>query len=228
MAASSRRAKPARQAQAQLLDVAPPDFWKRFPQPWAGLDEAGRGCLAGPVAAAAVILPADLELDGLADSKVMTVEDRDRLEPQIKARALAWGIGLAWPAEIDRVNILRASLTAMCRAVNVLKLAPVFLAVDGNQPVPLNLQQKSIVGGDGIVPAIAAASVLAKTFRDRLMRILDGRYPGYGFSGHKGYATRDHYDALHRLGPCRIHRLTFRGVAPEPARAGEQLCLPDT
>lgn len=218
--------------QASLLEVPGSAFWERFPSPFAGLDEAGRGCLAGPVAAAAVILPDGLTLDGLTDSKAMTSESREELEPQIKARAVSWAIGLSWPREIDRINILQASLLAMCRAVRNLKTSPVFLAIDGNHPLPLKIQQQSIVGGDGLVPAIAAASVLAKTSRDRLIGVLDKHYPGYGLSQHKGYATKEHYAALKRLGPSRLHRHSFRGVASGAdavnVRKGDQLWLPST
>lgn len=226
MAGPRKRVRATAPEQASLFQVAGQAFWEHFPRPWAGLDEAGRGCLAGPVIAAAVILPEAYELTGLTDSKAMTAESRADLEPQIKAQALAWSIGAAWPREIERINILQASLTAMCRAVRCLKTAPVFLAVDGNHALPLHLKQKAVVGGDGLVPSIAAASVLAKTFRDRLLAILDKRYPGYGLARHKGYATKDHYQALARLGPCRLHRLTFRGVTPEHTQQSEQLWLP--
>lgn len=230
MAGPRKRVRATVSDQASLLQVTGQAFWERFPRPWAGLDEAGRGCLAGPVIAAAVILPENCELKGLNDSKAMTPESRDELEPLIKRHALAWGIGASWPREIERVNILQASLLAMCRAVRSLRTAPVFLAVDGNHSLPLNLDQKTVVGGDGLVPSIAAASVLAKTFRDKLLAILDRRYPDYGFAKHKGYATQDHYQALERFGPCRYHRLTFRGVAPAhdavTVQQGEQLWLP--
>ncbi|NJB68604.1 ribonuclease HII [Desulfobaculum xiamenense] len=197
-----------------------------YPRPFAGVDEAGRGCLAGPVVAAAVILPERFDLPGLADSKKLTEKRRSVLEPLVKSQALAWGIGVAWPGEIDSINILRASLTAMCRAVGVLRIPPVFLAVDGNQPVPLDTPQQTVVGGDGKIPAISAASILAKTFRDRLMIKLDVRYPGYGFAVHKGYGTKVHLEAIRRLGPCRMHRMTFRGVLPGETSKEEALCLP--
>lgn len=210
--------------QGLLPSFAPEPCWIRFPQPFAGLDEAGRGCLAGPVVAAAVILPARFDLPGLDDSKRLSAARRNALEPAIKAQALAWGLGLSWPAEVDRVNVLQAALRAMCRAVAVLKLPPVFLAVDGNQPLPSPLPQRSIVGGDHLVPAIAAASILAKTFRDRLLTALDRRYPGYGLAGHKGYGTVEHLAALRRLGPCPMHRRSFRGVLPQAERSAS--CLP--
>lgn len=197
-----------------------------FPRPFAGLDEAGRGCLAGPVVAAAVILPEPFDLPGLGDSKQLSEARRLELEPLIKARCTAWGLGLAWPREIDRTDILRASLASMARAVAVLKTAPVFLAVDGNQTIPSHIPQQTVVGGDAKVPAISAASILAKTFRDRLMAALDRRYPGYGFAGHKGYGTKVHLAALAELGPSRMHRMTFKRVRPEKPPKERFLCLP--
>ena len=199
----------------------------------AGVDEAGRGCLAGPVVAGAVILPASFDLPGLADSKKLTPERRARLEPAIKAQAVAWGLGVIWPATIDRINILQSTFRAMARAVAALRVSPLRLEVDGNQIIPshlllpCSLSQKAIVDGDSLVPAISAASILAKTFRDRLMESLDKRYRGYGLREHKGYGTAVHLAAIARLGPCRQHRLTFRGVLPEkPSQAQVQACLP--
>lgn len=200
--------------------------WKRFPSPFAGVDEAGRGCIAGPVAAGAVILPPDFDLPKLDDSKKLSAATRLKLEAAIKEQALAWGVGLSWPREIDSINILQATLQAMMRAVRVLRVRPCFLAIDGNQKVSLPLPQEAIKGGDGKVPAIAAASILAKTFRDRLMTVFDNHFPEYGFARHKGYGTRDHYEAVRRCGPCRLHRMTFKGVVPESATSVEQLCLP--
>lgn len=200
--------------------------WMSFPTPFAGVDEAGRGCIAGPVAAGAVILPSEYDLPKLDDSKKLSAKTRAELETSIKHQALAWGVGLAWPAEIDTINILQATLQAMVRAVNVLQVQPCFLAIDGNQKVSLALPQQAIKGGDGKVPAIAAASILAKTFRDRLMQVFDKQFPEYGFAKHKGYGTRDHFAAVRRLGPCRLHRMTFKGVAPESETRAEQLCLP--
>lgn len=199
----------------------------------AGVDEAGRGCLAGPVVAGAVILPGAYDLPGLTDSKKLTAQRRAALEPAIKAQAVAWGLGVAWAAEIDRVNILNATFRAMARAVMALKSRPSRLEVDGNKIIPSHLlalpltRQKAVVEGDLSVPAISAASILAKTFRDRLMERLDKRFPGYGLCEHKGYGTAIHLEALVRLGPCRLHRLTFRGVLPErDAPVQEQGCLP--
>ena len=201
----------------------------------AGIDEAGRGCLAGPVVAAAVILPDGASIPGLADSKVLSPTRRDGLAAEIGTVALAWGIGVVWPPEIDRINILQATLKAMCHAAAVLKVRPKGLLIDGNQLVPVPLfarwgwsplpRQKFVVDGDALVPVISAASIIAKTFRDMLMDKLDRRYPGYGFAKHKGYGSKEHFAALRELGPCPMHRKTFRGVLPEQpvARQGSLL-----
>ncbi len=178
----------------------------------AGTDEVGRGCLAGPVVAAAVILPAGCQIAGLTDSKKLTSEQRQSLVPEIEGQALSFSIEAVSPSEIDRINILQASLQAMAQAVSALSPMPDALLVDGNQPVPLSIPQKSIVKGDSRSISIAAASVLAKVYRDRLMVRLDAEFPGYGFASHKGYATKMHREAIKRLGPCRVHRMTFRGV----------------
>lgn len=192
----------------------------------AGLDEAGRGCLAGPVVAAAVILPRGHALPGLTDSKKITARQRERLAVEIREQALAWSLGMSWPREIETVNILRASLAAMCRAVASLKTAPEFLIVDGPHPVPLDMPQQPMVRADALVPAVSAASILAKCYRDRLMTFLDRRYPGYEFARHKGYPTARHLLALERLGPCLMHRQTFQGVRIQGRSRQEQLCLP--
>jgi len=189
----------------------------------AGIDESGRGCLAGPVVAAAVILP-DSPVPGLADSKKLSALKRETLAPEIKRLALAWSVGASWQDEIDRINILQATLRAMIRALRGLKLVPGHVLVDGNQKIPFNISQQAIIGGDGSEPCISAASILAKTFRDRLMTSLDKKYPGYGFAGHKGYGTRQHLMLIRCLGPSPIHRQTFRGVRPE-IRV-RKLCLP--
>ncbi len=178
----------------------------------AGVDEAGRGCLAGPVVAAAVILPSRFSLPHLTDSKKLSFQRRRDLRPLIQAQAIAWAVGLSWPREIDRLNILRASLLAMCRAVDKLKVRPEILLVDGNQKIPIELPQKTVVGGDLSEPCISAASVLAKVFRDRLMQALDRRYPGYDLAMHKGYGTKKHRDILKRRGPSPVHRRSFKGV----------------
>jgi ribonuclease HII len=196
----------------------------------AGVDEAGRGCLAGPVVSAACILPEHFDLPGLTDSKALTAPRREALAAAIRAQALSWSLGLAWPGEIDRVNILQASLRSMERAIARLRVTPGLLLIDGNQTVQARLPQRTVIGGDALVPAISAASILAKTFRDHLLCILDRLHPGYGLALHKGYGTAAHLDALRQFGPSPIHRLTFRGVRPEtPASSSaqeHQSCLP--
>jgi ribonuclease HII len=178
----------------------------------AGIDEAGRGPLAGPVLAAAVVLPECFDLPGLDDSKKLSANARETLFPLIRQQALAVGIGLASPAEIDRYNILQATLRAMVRAVGRLETSPDYLLVDGITPVPLPLPQQTLKKGDGRSLSIAAASVVAKVVRDRLMIHYDRRYPGYGFAGHKGYGSAAHLQAIAELGPSPIHRVSFRGV----------------
>lgn len=178
----------------------------------AGIDEAGRGPLAGPVVAAAVILPERFELPGLTDSKQLTAKARQRLYPLIRAQALAVGVGVARVEEIDQLNILQATLRSMQRAVSRLKLPPDFLLIDGNVPVPLALPQQTLVRGDSRSLSIAAASVVAKVVRDRIMGSLDRLHPGYGFAGHKGYGSAAHREAIARLGPSPCHRRTFGGV----------------
>jgi ribonuclease HII len=179
----------------------------------AGVDEVGRGCLAGPVYAAAVVLPDPCRIRGLNDSKKLTRDQRERLVPTIERRALAFAIASASVEEIDRINILQASLLAMRRAVAMLAVAPGLCLVDGNQPPALDCEVKMVIGGDGIHRCIMAASVLAKVARDAEMRRLDETFPGYGFAQHKGYATPEHGDALRRLGPCGIHRMSFAPCA---------------
>jgi len=184
----------------------------------AGVDEAGRGPLAGPVMAAAVILDPEAPVTGLADSKVLTASRRAALEEEIKARALAWGLASASVEEIDRCNILEASMLAMQRAVAALPLRPARVCVDGNRCPPFPCPAEAVVGGDACVAAISAASILAKVARDREMLRLDAAHPGYGFACHKGYATLAHRAALARLGPCAAHRRSFRPVRASLAR----------
>nr|WP_314649100.1 ribonuclease HII [uncultured Porphyromonas sp.] len=176
-----------------------------------GCDEAGRGCLAGPVVAAAVILPDSFTHPLLNDSKQLTEAQRELLRPIIEAEALSWGIGLCSPEEIDQLNILQASITAMHRAIDQLVLSPELLLIDGNRfrPYP-GIPHECIVKGDATYRSIAAASILAKTERDRLMLELAQLYPGYGFAEHKGYPTPQHRAALAELGPSPVHRLSFR------------------
>ncbi len=175
----------------------------------AGIDEVGRGCLAGPVYAAAVILPLDCALPGLRDSKQLSPRARERLVPRIEAAAVAWAIGIASVEEIDRVNILQATFLAMQRAVAALAISPVQCLVDGNRAPPLAVPVRTIVGGDHLEPAIMAASVIAKVARDAELVALDARYPGYGLAHHKGYGTAQHLRALEQIGPCVLHRMTF-------------------
>lgn len=238
--------------------------------PHIGIDEAGRGCLAGPVVAAAVILPphADAvalaallpDLAGLTDSKKLTAARREALAPCIRRHAVAWGLGVIWPRDIERINILQATFHAMWRAVRSLHrgstsrkgaaacrfdppaLPDLPLIIDGDKTIPPAVLaglpprparhaavtamsamstmstipgQRAVVGGDALIPSVSAASILAKTFRDRLMTALDRRYPGYGFAAHKGYGTPEHCAAIAALGPCPQHRATFRKVRPQ-------------
>jgi len=258
----------------QPLDAA-------WPRPYIGIDEAGRGCLAGPVVAGAVILPENHQIAGLTDSKKLTEKKREKLLPVIQEQAAAWGIGLAWPEEIDRINILQATFLAMSRAVRALSQstvaypladAPQMLVIDGNQripedvldntskhflpesnfhmlgtlsrwncemtlpvahficpkepagesvtsaplAIPTNIAQTTVIKGDLKIPAISAASVLAKTFRDHIMVRLEDTYSGYGFAKHKGYGTKAHLAAIRQLGACPQHRMTFGGVRQGP------------
>lgn len=174
-----------------------------------GVDEAGRGPLAGPVCAAAVILPEHLEIPGLDDSKKLSDKRRRELFPIIKEQAIAYGIGLASHEEIDEINILQATFLAMERAVAGLQVKPEFALIDGNREKDFGLPVKTVVKGDSLSANIAAASVLAKVTRDMLMEKAAVEYPGYGFEIHKGYGTRAHYDALRQQGACAIHRMTF-------------------
>lgn len=189
--------------------------------PVCGVDEAGRGPWAGPVSAAAVILdPARLP-DGIDDSKALTAARRDALEIEIKTHAVAWAVGFASVEEIDRMNILHATGLAMCRAIEGLVIQPAVALVDGNYRFKLPCDVTTVVGGDGLSLSIAAASILAKTARDRLMTELDAEYPGYGFAGHKGYHAPSHVAALERMGPCPAHRMTWAPIRALLAPAAE-------
>lgn len=175
-----------------------------------GADEAGRGPLAGPVVAAAVILPEDCRLEGLDDSKKLTPRRREALFPEICRRAVAWGVCQVGPEEIDQINILNASLVAMRRAWDQLEIRPEFTLLDGNTVRYFDgIPVRAVVKGDGRHACIAAASILAKVVRDREMARLDAIYPGYGLGKHKGYPTKAHYEALRKLGPTPIHRKSF-------------------
>ena len=188
--------------------------WERRAQeqglgPVCGIDEAGRGPLAGPVCAAAVILPLDCHIDGLNDSKKLTEKKREALFPLIQEKALACGIGWASAEEIDAINILQATFLAMKRAVEQLSVQPGWALVDGNRMPPLDVPGETVVKGDAQCASIAAASILAKVSRDRLLEEWDTLYPEYGFAKHKGYGTKAHYDAILRHGVLPIHRKSF-------------------
>lgn len=178
----------------------------------AGVDEAGRGPLAGPVVAAAVILRPDRPIEGLADSKKLTPARREALAEAIRADAMAIGIGVAEPDLIDRINILQATMTAMRWAIEALDPAAESAIIDGNCLPDLIIPASALIGGDSLEPAISAASIIAKTHRDRIMIELDQRHPGYDFARHKGYGTPAHLAALERLGPCPAHRQSFRPI----------------
>jgi ribonuclease HII len=178
----------------------------------AGVDEAGRGPLAGPVVVAAVILDAARPIDGLDDSKRLTANKREALFGEIRERACAWAIVEVQVAEIDRLNILQASLAGMRRAVRALSPQPALALVDGNRDPGLPCATRTIVQGDKLEPAISAASILAKVHRDRLMLALHTRHPQYGFERHKGYPTAEHLQRLEEIGPCPAHRRSFAPV----------------
>ncbi len=184
-------------------------LWKAGIVHIAGVDEVGMGPLAGPVVAAAVVFPPGTEIDGIDDSKMLDEETRVRLDVEIRAKASAVAIGLIEVEEIDRLNIYHAGLKAMRVALSNLSVAPQHVLVDSRTIPEITLPQNSFDKGDGLNFSIAAASIVAKVFRDRLMTELDAQYPGYGFAGHKGYATPEHQNAIRELGPCAIHRRSF-------------------
>lgn len=184
-------------------------FYSRGVNVICGVDEAGRGPLAGPVCAAAVILPKHLQLPELTDSKKLSDKKRRELFPLIREQALAWGVGFASEAEIDEINILQATFLAMKRAMAQLSLSPELALIDGNRETDFGLPVHTVVKGDSLSANIAAASILAKVSRDDYMLDMARQYPQYGFEIHKGYGTRAHYDALREFGPCPIHRRTF-------------------
>jgi ribonuclease HII len=178
----------------------------------AGVDEAGRGPLAGAVFAGAVILDPEKPIAGLADSKILTALQREKLFEEIQKNSLAWSFGRADAREIEKINILQATFLAMQRAVNSLKIIPELVLIDGNQRPKLDCEIRMIIGGDAIEPAISAASIVAKVLRDREMIEWDKKFPQYGFAKHKGYPTKEHFAAIQQFGPCEIHRKTFAGV----------------
>ncbi len=179
----------------------------------AGVDEAGRGCWAGPVVAAAVILPDGWFPEGLDDSKKLSAKRREMLSVEIRASALCWGACAVSAPEIDRLNILQASLLAMRRSVDKLSICPDLVLVDGLQTPSWDRNSRAVVKGDGTSAAIAAASILAKVLRDKIMLGFERLYPGYGFAGHKGYGAAVHRAALEKLGPCSLHRFSYRPIA---------------
>ena len=197
------------------------------PRP-CGVDEAGRGPLAGAVYTAAVILDPARPIAGLADSKALTPARREALAQAIRERSLAWAVASASAAEIDRLNILQATLLAMARAIDGLAIAPTEVWVDGNQRPRTSLPCRAIVKGDALVPAISAASILAKTAPDAEMLAIDAQFPGYGFARHKGYPTPEHLEAMARLGPTPIHRRSFAPVrqAIDARSAGAKVGAP--
>lgn len=189
----------------------------------AGCDEAGRGCLAGPVFAAAVILPKDFYHPMLNDSKQVTEEQRTALRPFIEQHALAYAVAQLCNKQIDKLNILKASFKSMHLAVKALTVQPQLLLIDGNRFIPFRrIPHQCIVGGDGRYASIAAASILAKTYRDAYMKALHEKFPQYNWAKNKGYATRDHQMALNRFGPCRFHRRSFRLDYSQPSLFGPE------
>ena len=194
----------------------PVDLWRYEREAFAegsavvcGVDEAGRGPLAGPVCAAAVMLPRGLEIPGLNDSKKLTDKKRRELYDVITAQAVSYGIAFASEQEIDEINILQATFLAMERAMQQLSPQPELALIDGNRAKDFGLPVRTIVKGDSLSASVAAASILAKVTRDRLMEEYDAQYPQYGFAVHKGYGTKRHYEALREFGPCPIHRQSF-------------------
>ena len=179
----------------------------------AGVDEVGRGPWAGPVVTCAVILDPSKPIEGLMDSKKLSEKKREILSIIIKERALAWSLGRAEVEEIDKYNILRATMIAMQRAIAGLAIRPTEVLIDGNRCPDLPYPSRAIIQGDSKIQEISAASIVAKVARDHEMTLLDERYPGYGFAKHKGYGTKVHMDALAKLGPCEIHRRSFAPVA---------------
>ncbi len=236
---SSRAAQTSRSCPTQHSLFAPTPA---APCLCIGIDEAGRGCLAGPVVAAAVLLPPCLDdifaagaFKGLTDSKKLSAAARERLAADIRRHAVAFGVGLVWQKDIDRINILQATFHAMAKAAVCLVKRhrsdmPLTLYIDGNKTIPSAVlsqywpmltafgqqapRQEALVGGDGLMPAISAASILAKTHRDKVMELFHRRWPKYNFAKHKGYGTKDHLAALAVHGACPLHRMTFGGVQP--------------
>jgi ribonuclease HII len=209
------RKRSAAQRKLAVLLARERELWDAGLEHVAGVDEAGVGPLAGPVVAAAVIFPSGCGLLGVDDSKKLDPERREALVEEIRAFAVAFAVAIVEPEEIDRVNVYQATLAAMGRAVSALSVRPQHVLVDARRIPGCEIPQEAIIKGDARCHAIAAASILAKTTRDGLMRGYDDAYPGYGFAEHKGYCTVAHRDAIRRLGPCAIHRLSF-ALLPTP------------
>lgn len=234
-AGSRRLSNPGPRCRRQVFEADADDPWAfekqaaaRGHHVIAGLDEAGRGPLAGPVVSAAVILPSGFPSGEVNDSKKISPKRRGLLYDLIYERALAVGVGIVDAAEIDRINILQASLLSMAMATANLRPEPDCLLIDGIFPIPLSLPQDTIPKGDARSISIAAASIVAKVTRDRLMARYDEEYPQYGFATHKGYPTRNHREAIRRYGCCPIHRRSFKGVKEHlPSAAGRQLHFDD-
>lgn len=207
-----RRANRAEGQRLRHLSRFEQELWAAGVTRIAGVDEAGMSPLAGPVVAGAVILPVGFRLTGVDDSKKLDAKERAELVLEIKAHAVAWAVGIVEPGEIDRVNIYRAGLLAMRRAVEGLAVAPEHLLIDARKLKELAIPQRAIIRGDSLSISIAAASIVAKTTRDAMMDALDAMHPGYGFAKHKGYPVSEHLDALQRLGACAIHRRSFAPV----------------
>jgi ribonuclease HII len=207
-----RRANRAEGQRLRHLFRFEQEIWATGTTRIAGVDEAGMSPLAGPVVAGAVILPIGWRQAGVDDSKKLDAEEREELVVKIRANAVAWGVGIVSPEEIDRINIYRAGLLAMKRAVEALGVAPQHLLIDARKLADVPIPQKSIIRGDTLSFSIAAASIVAKTTRDAIMVELDREHPGYGFARHKGYPVPEHYAALDRLGACAVHRRSFGPV----------------
>jgi ribonuclease HII len=226
MGAAVGRARKRRRGPATAAPHLETLLWRVGIRYVAGVDEVGMGPLAGPVVAAAVVLPSGVGLDGVADSKVLRAEVRVRLAEEIRRRALGVGIGVVEPDEIDRLNIYQAGLEAMRRALAALApLVPGFVLVDGREIPGLAIPQSAYPKGDAFVCSIAAASIVAKVYRDALMLELDLRYPGYGFGRHMGYSTRAHFAAIREKGPSPVHRRSFAPVRAACGLSGGQLPL---
>lgn len=189
------------------------ELWQNGHQIVAGVDEVGRGPLAGPVVAAAVALASDWQDPGVADSKALSAAKRVELDSAIRTSARAWAVGVCEPEEIDRLNIHQASLLAMRRAVEGLQVSPHFILIDGRFTLDLDIPQKAVVGGDASLRCVSAASIVAKVWRDQIMERCHESYPAYNFASNKGYATAEHRRALARYGPCPLHRRSYRPVA---------------